>query len=209
MKLRLLTAALWILPVLPAIADHDAVADLGCRPNDPTFDNGAVISAATRDGRVNDTLHFPGGIYYHSTTIDSSDKDGLCFRGQGIAQWLVAGQHGSPARRGASPAIFVYTGPADQPAWRLRGFGTRLEGINIWRGFKAKPDWDGSAGRSVGLEITRTVPGSPSGKHSIGPVSLAGWDKAISFVAPNHADSTVFSYIHAEHNRTVVACTNA
>jgi hypothetical protein len=179
MKLRLLTAALWMLPVLPAIADLDAVADLGCRPGDPTFDNGAVITAAIRDGRVNDTVHFPGGVYYHSSTVEVN-RDSMAVTGQGMARWRRVG-----AYKATAAAIFVYTGPAEQPAWRVSGDGVRITGLNIWRDF-----YDGPRSGGVGIEFRDW------GKHHISHCGFSGFDAGIHFAPSNHCDESVFESMH-------------
>jgi hypothetical protein len=188
-----------------------AVADLGCRPDDPEFDNGAVITAAIRENRVNDTLHFPGGAYYHTTTIDLGAKEGLCLTGQGLASWGVAGKFtdettGRPHRAGNASARFVYVGPPSQPAWRINGVGTRMVGINMQRGWRGQEmDRRGS----VGVEFKKLEAGPPTGKWSIDHCLVAGFDAGFHFKNSSNVDSAEFGYLRMESCRRAIYCDNS
>jgi hypothetical protein len=195
--------------IAPTGRGLSAVADLGCRPDDPSFDNGAVITAAIRDNRVNDTLHFPGGAYYHSTTIDIGAKEGLAFTGQGLAVWGVAEKYldesGRPHRAGNASARFVYVGPPNQPAWRVNGVGTRMVGINIQRGARGQ---EIERAGTVGIEFVREEVGPPTGKWSIDHCLVAGFDTGLYFKNSNNVDSAEFGYLRMESCRRAIFCDN-
>jgi hypothetical protein len=201
---------IFLVLAVQTAGDLCAVRDLGCVPNDATVDNGAILTAAIRDGRVNDTVHFPGGVYYYSTTIDDNRLRGLSFVGQGLADWC---DEGTARRYAKSATIFVYNGPTDRPdpvvAWRLRGLGHRIQGINIWPGFRPLKGtvWAGPV-NGTGLAISRADIGPPSGKHSIDHLCVAGWDKGIFFTGPNHADTVDIGFVRAEMCRSAIACDN-
>ena len=192
---------------LAKLASADTRFDPGCRPGDPAFDNGAVLTSLIRSGEVREPIRIAGGIYYHTTTIDDCLKEGLRIEGNGMASWANAAAF-QPHGRGTSPVIFVYVGPPDQPAWRFRSFGTSVRGINIWRGFKPVPawqvDWQGT-----GIEFARNNPGPPAGKWDFSHLCIAGFDIGMHFAASdNNVDNSTFTHIRFESCRTSAKCTN-
>jgi hypothetical protein len=205
MIIRLSVAAFLLLSLAHLCrAELNAVSDLHCRPDDPAFDNGAVLTAAIRAGRVNDTVHFPGGAYYATTTVDDCGKEGLAFEGQGMTVWRAAGAY-KPGGVGGASVRWVYNGPADKPAWRLAGTGVRMTGINIFRGWYTKsPTWDGS----VAIQGTWIPDGPPSGKWHISDCCLAGFETAIHFELSNHVDNIIFDHVTAQGCRRVLDSEN-
>jgi len=212
-----------------AYADLCAVRDLGLVPNDSSVDNGAILSAAIGAGKVNDTVHFPGGAYYATSTVYDAAKEGLCFTGQGITGWNVAAgdyintKTGLPQRRGNASVRWIYTGPADQPAWRLQGYGHRIEGINLWRGYKGearghRPEASNSSpisdlrpptSSSVGIEFSRRKIGPPAGKHHVSDYTIAGFDIGVWFKkSGNHVDCMTFEHGRVESCGTSFKCDN-
>jgi hypothetical protein len=196
--LFLLATSSSLLAPRPSYADIDAVTQLGLKPNDPTFDNGRIISEAIAAGKIRDTVHFPGGIYYHTTPI-VLNKDSLAFRGQGMSRWRRAG-----AFENTAAVIFIYLGPPDQPAWKISGDGISLRGLNIWRDFYKKVE--GGSGKDEGTQSARPpsalrpppsigVEWSDWGKRDVTACSFAGWDIAWRFAPSNHNDCSVFTHI--------------
>ncbi len=183
-----------------ATATHgvlDAVRDLGLVPDDPAVDNGAILTAAIREGRVNGTVHFPGGAYYATSTASDCGKTGLAFSGQGLATWNVRGNfissRGEPQREGNASVRWIYTGLPEQPAWRITGNGTRLVGINIWRGWEqAKPTWDGA----TAIEFDH--PGRQNGQWSLDHLCICGFSVGMRFQGSNQCDSSDFGLIRIE-----------
>jgi hypothetical protein len=180
------------------------VRQLGLRPNDATFDNGKLITEAVAAGRITDTLHFSGGIYYHTTPIVLS-RHSLAFTGQGIARWRRAG-----AFENTAAAIFIYVGPAEQPAWKISGDGISLRGLNIWRDFYGqsggrRPESGGQALESSGPQHSALSPPqsigvewSDWGQRDVTACSFAGWDIAWRFAPSNHNDCMTVT--HTEFN---------
>jgi hypothetical protein len=197
----------------PVFADIDAVIQLGLRPNDPTFDNGRVITESFAAGKIRDTLHFKGGIYYHTTPIVLS-QDSLSLTGQGMSRWRRAG-----AFENTAAVIFIYLGPAEHPAWKISGDGISLRGLNIWRDFYAegrgrkaeggRTETEGSGPQPSALSTPPPNPQSPApsparsvgiewtdwGKRDVTACSFAGWDIAWRFAPSNHNDCSVFTHI--------------
>jgi hypothetical protein len=169
--------ASWLLAAAVALADIDAVQELGLRPNAPTFDNGKIITQAIAAGRITDTLHFPGGIYYHTTPIVLA-RDSLALTGQGISRWRRAG-----AFEKTAAAIFLYRGPAEEPAWKISGHGVALRGLNIWRGFY------GAERQGIGVEWSQW------GRRDIAHCSFAGWDIDWRLAPSNHNDCTTVTNV--------------
>ena len=199
-----------------ARADLCAVRDLELVPDDPTVDNGAILTAAIRDGRVNDGIDFPGGAYYATSTVDDRSKEGLAFTGQGLTHWNVPGAYrhpttGQPQRRGNASVRWIYRGPAEQPAWRISGYGTRIQGINIWRGSPGKAkllaQWGSDEAPSTGIEFVKGG-GPPAGKWSVDHVSFAGFGRAVHFADSTNVDSSDFGYLRFVHCRTCIDADN-
>jgi hypothetical protein len=200
----------WLVGASVALADIDAVKQLGLRPNDVSFDNGKVITDNVAAGRIKDTLHFPGGIYFHSTPIVLA-RDSLALTGQGMSRWRRAG-----AFENTSAVIFVYLGPADQPAWKISGDGITLRGINIWRDFYGAGSTGqgaGSRAQGAGNELLlqpesarrRGTPEPTSGtigiewtdwgRRDVSACTFAGWDIAWRFAPSNHNDCSTVTHV--------------
>jgi hypothetical protein len=178
-----LLAWLFTLAACAQVYALDAVGDLALKPNDRTFDCGQPITELVAAGLVTDELHFPGGIYYHTTPI-VLNQDSLALTGQGIARWRRVG-----AFRETAAAIFVYLGPPDKPAWKISGDGVTLLGLNIWSGFYSDP-W-----RGVGIEW------SDWGLRDIQACSFCGWDIAWRLASSNHNDNSTVTRVAFNGNR--------
>src|SRR5688572_7479252 len=145
--------------------------DLGLVPGVRDVDNGSILTAAIRDGKVTDTVHFPGGIYHATTAVDDCAREGLKFTGQGMTVWRPEGAY-TVANQGTSPVIWNYRGAAGD-AWIMRSVGCQLEGINFFRSFRKEPPaWDGS----VGIRGICPTEGIPAGKFTITNCTFNGFE---------------------------------
>jgi hypothetical protein len=202
---------LWLSLLAPraSLAELDAVRDLWCSPDNPSFDNGRVINEAIASGRVRDTLHFPGGVYYHTTPI-KLNRDSLALTGQGMAR-----RQRAAAMTDTCAAIFRYVGPSELPAWQISGYGISLRGINIFKSFY--PDKPGP--REPGLfqpaldsaPLARlenpppsALPPPPSvamewrdwGRRTMEQCSFAGgWDIDLLLASSNHNDCSTLTNV--------------
>jgi hypothetical protein len=188
----ILCVALLLVSTPCVFADIDAVRQLGLRPNDVSFDNGRIITDAIAAGRINDTLHFPGGIYYHSTPI-LINRNSIAITGQGFARWNREGVFTVPPThtlRNGSAVIFIYTGPSDKPAWIISGDGCRIDGINIWRDFYPNKNTTApQRGGGTAIEFRDW------GRHVLTQVGVAGFDVGFHFATSNHNDCNLFESI--------------
>jgi hypothetical protein len=193
-----------------ASAQVNAVRDLGCRVNDPSFDNGPVLNAAfAKFGKeLNEEIYLPGGAYYCETPLVLPDKTGMSLRGNGITIALNENAYhdltGGPASR------LVYTGPAELPAITYRGMGLKLDGITLQRGAFAHPPVPPRRDGSIGIEIAGDT-GPPTGKLYAPQLAIIGFDTAI-YISPlpqeQHADNNLFGYLSVQHCRTVFRSDN-
>lgn len=213
MNTRFMTAAfLWLLLAVCGQADICAVKDIGLKPDDPQVDNAAILTAAIRDGKVNDTVHFPGGAYYASSEVNDQHKTGLAFEGQGIATWssfpseFSHGRTGKPQRGGMASVRWIYTG--DGVAWRISGNGSRIKGINFWHGWQPRSNdairkqW----GESIAILFEHA--GAQNGQWNIDHLAICGFDQGLSFTSDSQCDESEFGQLWLESNRTHIHCDN-
>jgi hypothetical protein len=208
MKRIILTAIIWCWCAC-ALADICAVKDLGLVPDDPTVDNAAILTQAVRENRVNDSVRFPGGAYYASTTVDLGVKAGLAFIGQGLVTWdlhpgnFTNPRTGAPQRLGNASVRWIYTG--DDIAWKVCGDGTRIIGINLWHGWKVAKDkvperW----GKAKGFYFD-TI-GAQNGQWHLAHLSVCGFDEGMVLTGHSQVDLSHFGFLWMESNRTHFRC---
>jgi hypothetical protein len=121
-----------------------------------------------------------------------------------MSRWRRAG-----AFENTAAAIFIYLGPAEQPAWKISGDGISLRGLNIWRDFYKEGGREQGAGR-IRQDATRPIPQSltPStpprsigvewsdwGQRDVTACSFAGWDTAWRFAPSNHNDCMTVTHV--------------
>lgn len=182
-----------------------AVRDLGLIPNNPEVDNAAILTAAIRDNRVNDTVHFPGGAYYAKTEVNDQHKSGLNFEGQGIATWdaypnnYIHPDTGKPHRLGDASVRWIYTG--NGAAWRISGDGTELKGINLWHGWQSNRETiRGGWGTSIG--VLCDYANAQNGQWSFDRMAVCGFSEGFAITGRSQCDLTEFGQIWLESNRT-------
>jgi hypothetical protein len=194
-----------------AFAQINVVRDLGCRVNDPSFDNGLVLNEAfAKAGQeLNEEFYLPGGAYYCPTPLVLPARSGLSIRGNGIGFAMPEGAY--EGRTGGPVSRIIYTGPAEHPAVTYRGMGLKLDGIMLQRGVVPVPRTAPVRDGSIGLEISGNPGGLPSGKLYAPQLAIYGFDTAI-YVSPlpreDHADQNQFGYLSVQGCRTVFRSDN-
>ncbi len=187
----------------------DAVRDLGLVPDDPTVDNGAILTEAIRTGKVNGTVYFPGGAYYAKSTANDCSKTGIAFLGQGLATWdehkgnYIHQSTKLPQRLGNASVRWVYEGPTDQPAWKITGNGTRIVGINVWRG------WNRTTlekAGTVGVEFNHA--GAQNGQWVVDHLAVCGFDVGFLFAGGDQVDVSNFGLLVFISNKTDIKSVN-
>lgn len=161
--------------------------ELGCVPDDPTFDNAAAIELALEEGRITEPIICPGGAWFFPRVCDLGNKAALKFIGSGACDWKFEEGAFQDNREGNVACRFI-----GKRIFRLHSFGPVFEGINFHNGYKTKdPDWDDS----VAVEYSCAEDGPPSGKAAFNHCSFAGYERALWFRKSNHVDNVTGTWL--------------
>jgi hypothetical protein len=182
------------------------LVDLGCVPNDPTFDNGPVLSAAVREGRVTEPIVCPAGSWHFLSPADLGNAEAIRFVGSGAGQWL--GSDAAYARRKSAACRFV--GPR---IFQLHGVGAEFDGINFHNGYyTTEPSWKAdydpnrAEPRSCAIEWGWVDTGPPSGKGWFSHCTFAGYEWALWLRKSNHCDVIGGDWVSVQHCASFLRC---
>lgn len=166
--------------------------DLGCKPGDPTFDNGAMIEKALAEGRITEPIICPGGDWWFPKPCNLSNKTAITFIGQGFSRWLPDEAHYRSKLQGGDGACRFL----GREIFKMHGVGGRFQGINFHNGYWSikRPAWDGSCA----IHALMAENGPPVGKWQFDQCSFAGYEYALWLTGTDHCDAFGGSWVWVE-----------
>lgn len=129
--------------------------DYGCRPNDPAFDNGPVLSRMLADQATRKLKLPPVGTladYYIQTPIDWPYGQAASLLGSGSYTYSIAAKVGATR--------IVWNGPPGKPMMIYHTAGGRIEHLILAGGPLRHPDYPTLASEGIRIEAQVSPPSS-------------------------------------------------